>query len=125
MKLLLDTNVMLWLLASPERINSRVRDLLHDRVNDLFVSSASIWEVAIKISIGKLEIDPFWLEELINLDVKFLPIEMHHAWLVGDLPFHHRDPFDRLLVAQAQIEQATLVTSDAILSRYGVPVLLV
>lgn len=124
MKLLLDTHIVLWMLSEPERLGSTVREMIEDSDNELIVSIASILEIAIKTSIGKLAVDDLWLEGLIALDTRFMPIEMNHAWRVGQLPLIHRDPFDRLLVAQAQCENAALVTADEMLCRYGGLVLL-
>lgn len=123
-RLLLDTNVVLWLLLGDRsRVPDRVRTVLADEDHELFVSAVSVWEIAIKRSLGKLEIDARWSTVLRELDFTQLPATAEHAVQVEHLPWHHRDPFDRFLVAQAQVEQCTLVTADGRLSAYDVPIL--
>jgi len=124
LKLLLDTHVWLWMQVSPERIQSPTRSLLADPDNVLLLSAASSWEIAIKYALGKLllPITPaeYVPSRMLRSGTTALPIEHTHALHVTTLPTHHRDPFDRLLVAQAQLESATLVTSDAQLEPYDV-----
>lgn len=122
MKLLLDTNVVVrLLLGDRDTVPEDVAAALTKTDNQPLVSAASVWEIAIKRSLGKLRIDPGWRTALGSLDLDHLPITADHAALVEHLPVHHPDPFDRLLVAQAVIEDATLVTSDRVLDRYDVP----
>ncbi len=125
MKLLLDTHVLLWWLADDARLSDECRVAMRAPDTDVFVSAASIWEIAIKCSIGKLEISSdveihtlATANGFANLDVT-----PHHAAAVRDLPLHHSDPFDRLLVAQARIERLTLATADPALASYRVPIL--
>ncbi|MCV0415391.1 MAG: type II toxin-antitoxin system VapC family toxin [Brevundimonas sp.] len=125
MRYLLDTNVAIWLIAKPERLSGLTLERLGDTSNDLVVSAVSVVEVAIKRSLGKLDINERFIEELQAQDCRFLSVNVRHAWQVSSLPWIHRDPFDRLIVAQAQIEGATLVTSDRTLIDYDVQVLLV
>lgn len=110
--------------VSPERIQSPTRSLLADPDNVLLLSAASSWEIAIKYALGKLllPITPaeYVPSRMLRSGTTALPIEHTHALHVTTLPTHHRDPFDRLLVAQAQLESATLVTSDAQLEPYDV-----
>ena len=122
MKLLLDTHVFLWWRADDPRLSAGPRRAI-SRAAEVFVSVASAWEIAIKISLGQLRI-PGPVEEAV-LDSRFspLPISFAHAAGVATLPFHHRDPFDRILIAQAQAEQLTLVSADRKLEPYGVPVM--
>jgi PIN domain nuclease of toxin-antitoxin system len=120
--LLLDTHVWLWSIASPERIHPDVRELIEDEANPVFLSAASGWEIAIKFHIGKLELPehPRDLIEprLVRDRIHALPVEHRHAVEVAGLPDHHRDPFDRLLVVQARIENLALVTADPKLEPY-------
>ncbi len=122
MGLLLDTRVVLWWLVDDVALAGEVKDRL-DHEPDVYVSAATIWEVAIKQAIGKLP-EPAGLPELIR-DSGFaeLPISSQHAMTAARLPLIHRDPFDRMLVAQAQEESLTLVTRDARCQKYDVAVL--
>jgi PIN domain nuclease of toxin-antitoxin system len=126
-KILLDTQCWLWMQVSPERLSQASKDLLIDPENELFLSAASAWEIAIKHSTGKLPlpIDPaeFVSSRMKAQGVAPLSIRHTHAFQVASLPFHHRDPFDRLLVAQAQLEGLKLMTSDGQLSAYEVEIL--
>lgn len=124
MKLLLDTHVWLWMQVSPERIQSQTRSLLADPDNVLLLSAASSWEIAIKYALGKLllPVTPgeYVPSRMLRSGTTALPVDHSHALYVATLPPHHRDPFDRLLVAQAKLESAVLVTSDVQLKPYDV-----
>lgn len=122
MRILLDTHCWLWLQVSPERLPAEIRDLLADPEHDLYLSAASAWEIAVKWALGKLplpappaEYVPLRLE---RQGVAGLPVEPRHALQVASLPRHHRDPFDRMLVAQAQLEDLHLLTADRTFSAY-------
>lgn len=118
MNLLLDTHLLLWALAEPSKLKARARALIDE--NNVFVSSASIWEISIKSSLGKLRADPrAILDELEPAGMKLLPISGEHAARVFELPWLHRDPFDRLLLAQSLSEPLTLLTDDEVLRQYG------
>jgi PIN domain nuclease of toxin-antitoxin system len=120
---LLDTHVALWLLAAHPLANG-VEQRLADPANDLRLSIASPWELAIKQRSGKLDgLGDDYLDVLVQQGVELLPITPEHVRVVRDLPLHHRDPFDRMLVAQAQVEGLTLVTRDRRLTDYDVRVL--
>lgn len=121
-RFLLDTHAILWALAAPEELRPEARTLLADPTKVLLISPASIYEIALKVSIGKLE-EPATdlLGRVRALGYVEQPITMSHALLAGRLPVHHRDPFDRLLIAQAMLEQLTLVTRDAFFDAYGIP----
>lgn len=120
---LLDTHAMLWLLADADRLTPAAREAIRDTRRRLVVSAASLWEVAIKRSLGKLRAPADLSRRLAALGpIELLPISSLHAEAVGELPWHHRDPFDRLLVAQAGVEQLGIVSSDAALAQYGVEV---
>lgn len=128
MRLLLDTHVFLWLLAEPERLGKQL-DLLEDPTNQLLLSAASSWEIAIKAQIGRLDLpdDPrrYVPDRMRAIGADPLPVEHNHALAVCDLPPLHRDPFDRLLVAQARDMHLRIVTADAQIARYDVTVNLV
>ena len=127
MRILLDTQVWLWMLMSPDRLSAQGRDLVEDPSNQLLLSAASTWEIAIKASLGKLELpDPpeVAIPEMIeSSQVTPLPILLPHTLRVAALPRHHRDPFDRLLIAQAQLEEVPILSADALLAAYDVEVL--
>ena len=124
MKVLVDTQCWLWMQASPERLPSSARQVLESARAELFLSAASIWEMAIKIGIGKLRL-PLPINEYVHTRLEqsrtgVLPIDHHHVLRVAALPPHHRDPFDRMLVAQAQVERWPIVTADHQLAMYEV-----
>ncbi|MCK9462051.1 MAG: type II toxin-antitoxin system VapC family toxin [Proteobacteria bacterium] len=127
MRILLDTHVWLWMIAEPDRLNAEARERIADRGNDLFLSAASAWEIAIKHRIGRLPLpappEEFVPARLVRDGVIPLPVEHRHALRVASLPALHRDPFGRLLVAQAQIERLVLATADAQLAGYAVETL--
>lgn len=117
-RILLDTHLLLWAFAAPERLPIRARKRID--VSEVFVSAASIWEVSIKASLGKIHADAsLLLAEIEPAGFTLLPISGDHAVAVGLLPSIHRDPFDRMLVAQARTEPLILLTNDAALARYG------
>lgn len=122
-RLLLDTHVLLWSLAEPERLSPPALQALAARGARVVVSVVNFWEIAIKQSRGRLAA-PADLGDIIRgFGHEILPIRETHAWKVRDLPHHHRDPFDRMLVAQAMVEGLTLITQDRQLAAYDVPVL--
>lgn len=124
MRLLLDTNVVIWLLlGDTDAVPARVQQAVEEIDNEVVVSAASIWEIAIKRSLDRLTIDANWLDAVFSLDLDHLPVTAEHAARVEALPWHHRDPFDRLLVAQASSERMTMVTADRLIGRYNVDVL--
>lgn len=127
MRLLLDTQIFLWFLADESRIPEEAREAIGSRRNSVLVSAASVWEIAIKASIGRLGIaraDVLRLPRLIDTaGFDELPVLARHAAAVTAPPMHHRDPFDRLLVAQARTEGLTLVTTDPALRAYDVGLL--
>lgn len=127
MKLLLDTQVWLWMLAAPERLSRRSRALLASADTELILSAATAWEIAIKHGLGKLQLpEPpgTCIPRLMALTgISPLPVHHRHALHVATLPHHHSDPFDRLLVAQAQLEQLPILTADRSFRLYDVKVL--
>lgn len=122
MRVLLDTHILLWALAEPAKLPARARALLEDDSNDILFSAASIWEIAIKAQAGRVDF-PVSPDEIAaaaeNTGFTELPVSAKHGAAVCSLPLHHRDPFDRLLVAQAITEPARLLTVDAALGRYS------
>ena len=125
MKLLLDTHILLWYLEGHLNLPIAQRLQIEDRHNQVVVSAVSLWEMAIKVSIGKLELmdDLATIEStLLRQGIQILPIQTAHLQCLLGLPFHHRDPFDRLIIAQALAEEMTLVSDDNAFSAY--PVLL-
>jgi PIN domain nuclease of toxin-antitoxin system len=126
MRLLLDTHLLLWCLVDDAALSHRARSLIADPSNQIYVSSISLWEIAIKTQIGKLTGDVSEIHTA-ALAAGFLPLHfaLNHAAAVAQLPNHHRDPFDRALIAQAQCEPLYLLTHDHALLPYGGTVLLV
>jgi PIN domain nuclease of toxin-antitoxin system len=120
---LLDTHVFVWLADGDDRLSSRARAIFGDTEQECFLSAASVWEMAIKASLGKLTLTTS-LEQLVQggveRGVRLLDVACEHAYLVERLPFHHRDPFDRLLIAQAMHEGLQLVSADEALDPYPV-----
>ena len=124
MKLLLDTHTFLWWITDDRQLSARALELIGDNLNTLYWSAASSWEVAIKYALGKLPLpdapEVFISTELGKNRIESLPIVDTHAYRAGQLPGHHRDPFDRMLVAQAQVEALKLITDDPQISLYNV-----
>jgi len=126
-RILLDTHCWLWLLAEPSRFSPRTLKTVSSGETELFLSAASLWEVAIKHDLGKLKLpeEPavYMPAKMTELAVQELAITGAHALAAGSLPRHHADPFDRLILAQAKIEGLSLLSSDRIFVRYGVKLL--
>lgn len=124
MRVLLDTQCWLWMAAAPERFSEPSRALIENTDNELYVSAATAWEIAIKHSLGKLRLpEPpvrYVPARMGTLRTLALSVEHAHALQVSVLPLHHRDPFDRLLIAQAQVEDLPILTADPLFSRYDV-----
>jgi PIN domain nuclease of toxin-antitoxin system len=127
MKALLDTHVWLWWGSAPERLKSKARALIGDRANELYLSSASVWEIMIKAKLGKLELpEPaavFITSRVARDSLLSLDITQTHAIRAGDLPPYHRDPFDRMIIAQAMIEDIPILTADRRFKQYDVKIL--
>ncbi|RYE90026.1 MAG: type II toxin-antitoxin system VapC family toxin [Cytophagaceae bacterium] len=125
MGFLLDTHAFIWFYNGDEKLPSSVRERISDLSSNCYVSIASLWEIGIKASIGKLalRIELTQLTDFMSANqIQLLPIEIEHIEYLQSLPFHHRDPFDRLLIAQALTEKLTLLTRDAFFAAYEVPV---
>lgn len=127
MQLLLDTHVFLWWTDSNPALSDPARQAISNGENDCFLSIASCWEMAIKASLGKLRlsqtVERFVAEQVAANGFQLLPVDFRHVTAVESLPFHHRDPFDRLLAAQALTEELVLVTADPLLADYNISVL--
>lgn len=123
MRVLLDTHVLLWSLEEPTRIGAPAREAFRDTVTEIVVSVVNLWEIAIKRRLGDLDAPDDLPDRVRRLGHRVLNVEERHAWHVRNLPLHHGDPFDRLLVAQAQIEDLALVTHDRLLERYDVRII--
>ena len=123
MNILLDTHVLIWTLENNKKLSERARNCICDGSNMVFVSAASVWEISIKKAMGKLEF-PDTLNEEIKRH-RFTPLDMNfeHAQLAGELPDIHKDPFDRMLIAQAITEKLILVTRDHLITKYDVKTL--
>jgi PIN domain nuclease of toxin-antitoxin system len=112
---LLDTNALLWLVTAPEKVSPTAREMLSEPTTDVAVSAASAWEIAIKTRLGRLDGDPLlsaWSEILADMSATEIPIDSGDAILAGRLPWDHRDPFDRVIVAQAARRNLTIATRD-------------
>jgi PIN domain nuclease of toxin-antitoxin system len=127
MKYLLDTAILLWSVDAPQRLNLRAREVLEDRGEEIFLSPVVSWEIVIKVARGKLTLSRPAGEMLNMAFARFgmssLPVTHAHSLALGELPFVHNDPFDRMLVAQAKNEGMVLMTSDAILGKYPIETL--
>jgi len=121
-RLLVDTHTLLWWLTDDPALSQPARDAIADPVNEPFVSAASLWEIAIKHSLGKLNAPDDLPSRIADEGFAWLPISANHAWQVRELPLLHRDPFDRILVAQALIERLPIITGDSHFGQYGVQV---
>ncbi len=124
MRVLLDTHVLLWAASAPEELKDEARDAIENRENEIFVSAATAWEIAIKVGLGKLTIPgdaAVWLPARVrSLGFAFLAIEAAHALAVGALPKIHADPFDRMMIAQSQCEGLIFATRDSESLKYPV-----
>jgi PIN domain nuclease of toxin-antitoxin system len=124
LRLLLDTHILIWAVSAPARLSGDVQSALITEENEVFVSAATAWEISIKRALGRIE---FPLERFTSImgqmGFTLLPIQIKHAIAAGSLPRHHDDPFDRMLVAQAQLESLFLVSVDPTMQRYKVTML--
>ncbi len=123
MRYLLDTQILLWIFGESDKLTTTATQIVKDQKNSLYVSKVSFWEAAIKVNIGKLTL-PFELEvlvqETISNDIEILEIEMSHILEVVNLPLHHRDPFDRLIITQAMVDDIPVISSDDKFSLYDI-----
>jgi PIN domain nuclease of toxin-antitoxin system len=121
-RLLIDTNALLWWLTDAPELTPTAREAIADPADEPLVSAASAWEIAIKVSLGRLDAPDDIADVIVAEGFAWLPVEAAHAWGVRELPMHHRDPFDRLLVSQALAEGLPVVTADPRFAHYGVAV---
>jgi PIN domain nuclease of toxin-antitoxin system len=127
MKLLLDTHVLIWLVEGSDNLSQAARQAIEDEKNSLHLSIASLWEMTIKMTLGKLQlemsIDRIVESYILPSGMEIIPIHLNHLLVLRDLPLHHRDPFDRLLISQSQSEKLTLVSGDRVFGDYPVQIL--
>jgi PIN domain nuclease of toxin-antitoxin system len=123
MRLLLDSHVVLWLLFQPDKVPPGTLSVLEDRRNELWISIASLWEMKLKSAAGKLPLPETFYPAMTEAGMAFLSISLAHIDKATRLPLHHKDPFDRMLIAQAQVEGMTLVSADRKAAAYDVPLL--
>jgi PIN domain nuclease of toxin-antitoxin system len=126
LKYLLDTSVFLWMAGFVHKLNAQTRELLSERNTEVYLSSASSWEIAIKTALGKLDLPEapsiYVLRRLSDFSIRSLPITHQHSFATGSLPHVHDDPFDRMLIAQAGVEEMVLLTADKVFRRYPVEI---
>lgn len=126
MTLILDTHVFIWWTLTPEKLSSTAIDLINNN-NQLLLSIASIWEMQIKITIGKLHFDESLSDIVISQrdinDVQILPVELEHIWQLDNLALHHKDPFDRMLIAQSITENLPIMSIDSVFAQYPIQII--
>jgi PIN domain nuclease of toxin-antitoxin system len=124
MNYLLDTHTLLWIITDDKQLSRKVKKLFLDEKNEIFISMASLWEIAVKVSLGRLELgqslSDFYFKHIIGNKIRLLDIKLEHLEVLETLEFHHRDPFDRLIVCQAIIEKIPVFSNDRVFSRYPV-----
>ncbi|MFO7144185.1 PIN domain nuclease [Arthrospira sp. PCC 8006] len=127
MRLLLDTHIFIWLIDGNPKLSQTARQAIEDESNTLYLSIVSLWEITIKTSLGKLELaiplEQIVINFILPSDIEILPIHLPHLLILQTLPFHHRDPFDRLLISQAKSETLTLLSEDGMFEQYEVEIL--
>jgi len=124
MNILLDTHVLIWALENNSSLSKAAKEAIQEGKNRVFVSAASVWEMSIKKTMGKLKVPDNLYEELEKHRFTMLDISFEHAQLAGELPNIHKDPFDRMLIAQAKLENLTLITVDSYIHKYDVKLLM-
>lgn len=124
MNFLLDTHIFLWFVNDDPRLSDRFKDLIENQSNFIYISVASLWEMSIKYNLGKLTLAPAYEEfverEITESSIILLNIELEHIKINASLPFHHRDPFDRIIIAQSMAENISIMTLDSVFSRYPI-----
>ena len=127
MNLLLDTHTFLWFVNDNYQLSNYAKDLIEQRNNVCYLSIASLWEMSIKYNLGKLKLDPDYEEfverEVLVSSIKILNIKLEHLRINASLPFHHKDPFDRLIIAQSIVENIPIVTLDSAFEKYSVTII--
>lgn len=122
-KYLVDTHIFIWWMTNSPRLSSKVKKLISDSKNEMYLSIASIWEMAIKIGNKKLDLPNGWQETFKKSNFAVLQIRLPHAFAVSNLPQIHKDPFDRMLIAQSKTEKMTLITTDPTMEKYKVKII--
>ncbi|KKQ85568.1 MAG: PilT protein domain protein [Candidatus Woesebacteria bacterium GW2011_GWB1_38_8] len=122
-KYLIDTQVFIWWMEESGRLKKGIKDILLNPQEIIILSAASVWEMVIKIKIGRLKLPHDWKDTLHKSRLEILPINLQHIYAVETLPLYHKDPFDRILIAQAKVEGCTLITEDPKIKRYKIPVI--
>lgn len=120
---LIDTQIFIWWMEENKRLSPKIKSLIDDPTNRIFISVATPWEIVIKIKSGKLKVPKNFAEFVMNEVFKVLPIQVNHVLHLRKLPLHHKDPFDRILISQALIENLTLITSDRKIWKYNLPLI--
>lgn len=123
MRLLLDSNAYIWAITRPAELSATARRAIEDLENDRFVSIACLWEMTVKRAVGKLSLPDNYMDGVVHIGATLLTINVAHLRQVQLLPLHHRDPFDRMMIAQAMAEGLTIVTRDRAFRAYGMPLL--
>ncbi|HAC64764.1 MAG TPA: PIN domain nuclease [Cyanothece sp. UBA12306] len=127
MELLLDTHIFLWFVDDNLKLSNHLKDLIEDRNNSKYLSVASLWEMSIKYSSGKLKLETsyeqFIEEEITQTNLNLLHIKLEHLNIVSSLPFHHRDPFDRLIISQSMVEGMSIITVDSAFEQYPIKII--
>ena len=127
MKVLMDTHALLWAVSGDRKLGEKAAETFIDPETDLFFSMAGYWEICIKVSLNKLRLTENWREtiqkEMSLNGIRWLNIQKNHCEVLLNLPYHHRDPFDRLLIAQASVEKMTIMTKNAAFGKYRIPLL--
>ncbi|MDJ0900714.1 MAG: type II toxin-antitoxin system VapC family toxin [Xenococcus sp. MO_188.B8] len=127
MKLLLDTHTFLWFVNDNPRLSAYLKDLIEDEDNSIYLSFASLWEMSIKYNLGKLKFDTsyekFVEEEIIQSSIKLINIKLEHLNIYSTLPLHHKDPFDRLIIAQSIVEEVPIITVDIAFEKYPINII--
>ena len=121
MQYLIDTHVFLWFVSNSKELSQTAKSLIEDETNEIFISIASLWEISIKTALGKLIINGKYasvIDDLTDNSIEILPINFAHAVQQNNLPFHHKDPFDRIIISQAIVENMNFISADAIFNNY-------
>lgn len=121
MKFLLDTHIFVWWMLESKKLDKSINNILKDSRNEVFLSIVSVWEVVIKKQKGRLKVPKDWKETLLESNFSILPVNLRHTYAIEKLPQYHKDPFDRILVAQAITEKCTLITDDEKVKKYKIP----
>ncbi len=122
MEYLLDTHALLWIVTDDNQLSNKVREIFLDEQNEIYISIASLWEIAIKVSLNRLELGQpltdFYYKHIIGNKIRLLDIKVEHLVVLETLEFHHRDPFDRMIICQSIVEKIPILSNDKIFSKY-------